>query len=204
MTSSRYQSRISKADTGYYALIVRVDNDGQEAVIHGYKGRHFVTKNAAEKSTATYLAKIEKQNKEQIAGAKAAGKAVRSAINKTEKERIAAGRNAGFIPRTSNPAPRIGAAKPRRKSQVTGEKPSMRLVQRREKNTRKGYYPNPIKGGMRYLVSASMTGKQGVNPDGTRAWYAVAAFIESHDAKDYAKRLAEQHPLWSVKVDQES
>lgn len=46
--------------------------------------------------------------------------------------------------RASNPAPRIGAAKPRRKSQVTGEKPSMRLVQRRKKNTRKGYYPNPI------------------------------------------------------------
>ena len=26
-----------------YALIVRIDRDGEENVIHGYKGRHFAT-----------------------------------------------------------------------------------------------------------------------------------------------------------------
>jgi len=105
--------------------------------------------------------------------------------------------------RKTNPAPRIGTGNPKRKSQVTGKKPSMRLIQRREKNKKKGYFPNPIKGAMRYLVSASMAGTKGVNPDGTRAWYAVAAFVEIHEAKEYAKRLAEQHRLWSVKVDKE-
>jgi predicted deacetylase len=58
---SNYQSRITKsADGSFYALIVRVDRDGYENVIHGYKGRHFATVKAAEKSTAAYMAKIGK------------------------------------------------------------------------------------------------------------------------------------------------
>lgn len=54
-----HQARITKnADGSFYALIVRIDRDGQESVIHGYKGRHFSTIKAAEKSTASYIAKI--------------------------------------------------------------------------------------------------------------------------------------------------
>lgn len=95
-----------------------------------------------------------------------------------------------------NPAPRIGAAKPGRKSQVTGEKPSMRLVQRRKKNTRPGYYPNPAPAkGLRYRVSVKIPGKAG--------WFAIAMFVEEDEAKKYAKKTAEHHPSWSVKVESE-
>lgn len=40
----------------FYALVVRVDKDGEETVIHGYKGRHFKTEKAAIKSTTKYIA----------------------------------------------------------------------------------------------------------------------------------------------------
>lgn len=49
--------------------------------------------------------------------------------------------------RTSNPAkrgaPRKGTASPRRKSQITGKKPTVRLVRRRQANSKAGYFPNP-------------------------------------------------------------
>ncbi len=61
---SKYEPRF----TNYYistgavasvcALIVRIDRDGQESVIHSYRARHFRTRAAAEKSTAAYIAKI--------------------------------------------------------------------------------------------------------------------------------------------------
>ena len=55
---SNYQPRISKsADGSFYALIVRVDRDGEEQVIHGYRGRHFASLKAAQKSTAAHIAK---------------------------------------------------------------------------------------------------------------------------------------------------
>ena len=56
---SNYQARITKtAEGGFFALIVRIDRDGEESVIHGYNGRHFATVKAAEKSTSAYLSKI--------------------------------------------------------------------------------------------------------------------------------------------------
>ena len=56
---SRHEARISRhADGKFYALVVRIDRDGQESVIHGYKGRHFATLKAAEKSTAAHIAKL--------------------------------------------------------------------------------------------------------------------------------------------------
>ena len=56
---SKYQANITKnADGEFYALIVRADRDGQTQVIHGYKGRHFSTLKAAEKSTSAYIAKM--------------------------------------------------------------------------------------------------------------------------------------------------
>lgn len=91
--------------------------------------------------------------------------------------------------RASNPAPRIGAAKPRRKSQVTGEKPSMRLVRRREKNTRKGYYPNPID---------SISGKESVpiyfvEQKIGKNWAIIGEFIaDKPDAVKFARAVADK------------
>lgn len=53
-----YQANIREQDGSFYALIVRIDRDGEQQVIHGYKGRFFATRKAAEKSTAAYIAKI--------------------------------------------------------------------------------------------------------------------------------------------------
>jgi demethoxyubiquinone hydroxylase (CLK1/Coq7/Cat5 family) len=55
---SKHQARISASNGSFYALIVRIDRDGEEQVIYGYAGRHFVTRAAAERSTAKYLAKL--------------------------------------------------------------------------------------------------------------------------------------------------
>jgi len=43
----------------------------------------------------------------------------------------------------SNPAKRIGTARPKRVSQITKRPPTKRLVARRRKNTDAGYFPNP-------------------------------------------------------------
>lgn len=54
-----YQARITMAaDGSFYALIVRVDRDGQENVIHGYKGRYFASMKAAVNSTTKYIMKL--------------------------------------------------------------------------------------------------------------------------------------------------
>jgi hypothetical protein len=53
-----YQARISENNGSIFAIIVRIDKDGEENVIHGYKGRHFATRKGAEKSTSKYLAKF--------------------------------------------------------------------------------------------------------------------------------------------------
>lgn len=97
--------------------------------------------------------------------------------------------------RKVNPAPRIGAVRPNRKSQVTGEKPSMRLVQRRKKNTRKGYYPNPIEPtkGLRYFVSGLMPKRL--------KFATIGVFKDEAYAREFAKRFAEKHPTWGVVVE---
>ena len=54
---SKHEARITEdADGRFYALIVRIDRDGQENVIHGYTGRHFATRKNAERSTSKYIA----------------------------------------------------------------------------------------------------------------------------------------------------
>jgi len=54
---SKYEPRISEyKDGSCYALIVRIDRDGQENVIHGY-ARHFKSMAAAQKSATNYIAK---------------------------------------------------------------------------------------------------------------------------------------------------
>ena len=52
---SKHEARIYP---NLYTLIVRIDRDGSEWVIHGYKGRSFATRLAAERSVAKYLAKM--------------------------------------------------------------------------------------------------------------------------------------------------
>lgn len=52
----KYQARITKQGDIFYALIVRVDYDGEENAIPGYKGRWFKTEKAAMRSTQKYIA----------------------------------------------------------------------------------------------------------------------------------------------------
>jgi len=55
-----YTPAITKNSEGsFYALIVRVDNDGEKNVIHSYKGRHFKTEKAALRSTSKYISKFQ-------------------------------------------------------------------------------------------------------------------------------------------------
>ena len=55
---SNYQAFISENKTqGFFALVVRVDRDGQTNAIHGYNGRYFKTRKAAERSCERYIAK---------------------------------------------------------------------------------------------------------------------------------------------------
>lgn len=53
---SKYLPKVTGSkENGFYALVVRVDADGQENVLHGYKGRHFATKEAGIKSAEKYI-----------------------------------------------------------------------------------------------------------------------------------------------------
>jgi hypothetical protein len=56
---SKYQANITKnAEGSFYALVVRVEDNGYQAVIAHYAGRHFKTEKAAVKSTSNYIAKF--------------------------------------------------------------------------------------------------------------------------------------------------
>jgi hypothetical protein len=55
ITDSKYEGRVTPSNGEFYALVVRVDKDGQESVIHGYKGKYFKTREAANKSVNTYI-----------------------------------------------------------------------------------------------------------------------------------------------------
>jgi hypothetical protein len=53
-----YQAKISKNSEGsFYAMVIRIDKDGEQSVCGDYNGRHFKTEKAAIKSTSTYIAK---------------------------------------------------------------------------------------------------------------------------------------------------
>jgi len=55
---SQYQPRVSGNEkNGFYTLVVRIDKDGQENVLNGYKGRHFATREAGVKSANKYIQK---------------------------------------------------------------------------------------------------------------------------------------------------
>ena len=55
---SIYKPAIKKNNEGsFFAVVVRVESDGEERVIHGYRGRHFKSEKAALKSTNTHISK---------------------------------------------------------------------------------------------------------------------------------------------------
>jgi hypothetical protein len=56
---SKYEARIYPNGYAFWACIVRIDKDGEESVIHGYKARSFKTRKAAERSTGKYIEKIK-------------------------------------------------------------------------------------------------------------------------------------------------
>lgn len=58
MTNYRYESRISKSNDEFYALIVCIDKTGDERVIRSYPGKFFKTLQNAEKSTQKYINSI--------------------------------------------------------------------------------------------------------------------------------------------------
>lgn len=56
---SNYQANITKnAENSFYALVVRVEENGYQVVVGHYKGRYFKTEKAAIKSTSAYIAKF--------------------------------------------------------------------------------------------------------------------------------------------------
>jgi len=71
----------------------------------------------------------------------------RTALGALENETVPR----SYRSRQTNPAPRIGPAKPKRASQrahvtkpgIESKTPSKRLIKRRTANTKKGYFPNP-------------------------------------------------------------
>ena len=55
---SNYHAVINEQDVDFYTLIGRTEKSGEVVIYHGYKGRFFKTREAAEKSVAKYLAKF--------------------------------------------------------------------------------------------------------------------------------------------------
>ena len=58
MNNYRYESRITKQENEFYALIVCIDKTGDERVVYGYKGKFFKTLQNAEKSTQKHIKKF--------------------------------------------------------------------------------------------------------------------------------------------------
>lgn len=86
--------------------------------------------------------------------------------------------------RMTNPAPRIGTARPRRLSQITKKPPSKRLVKRRMKNTDVGYFPNPLAVSEKAKYAVYQTSAKGVE--------MIAMFADWKTA-DATAKLYQQH-----------
>lgn len=94
-----------------------------------------------------------------------------------------------------NPRPRIGKKKPTRPSTATGKRASKRLVARRKRNGKKGFFPNPIKSGPFYVQESFNRGK---------TWKTIKQY-PSHiahlpGAKSYAKEMKILNPHMSFRV----
>lgn len=99
-----------------------------------------------------------------------------------------------------------GASNPKRPSQraatynlhgerVTTKRASPRLVARRKKNIKKGYFPNPSHAKIHDLKFEVMAS------DKSNTWVTVAVFRQSDEAILYAKNFAKRNPAFSVKVE---
>ena len=56
---SKHETRVTGTDdNGFYALVVRIDRDGEEHVCHGF-ARHYKTRKAGERGAARYITKME-------------------------------------------------------------------------------------------------------------------------------------------------
>jgi hypothetical protein len=55
--ASRHEARITETNGSFYALVVRIDRDGQENVCHGFSG-HYASRKNAEKAAAKFIAKL--------------------------------------------------------------------------------------------------------------------------------------------------
>jgi hypothetical protein len=57
--TSRHEARYTtNQDSRTFALIVRIDRDGEEQVIRGFEGRHFASRKNAERAVAKHFAKF--------------------------------------------------------------------------------------------------------------------------------------------------
>lgn len=106
--------------------------------------------------------------------------------------------------RQGNPAPRRGTRNAGRRSQISGRAPSGRLVKRRRRNVRKGFFPNPAqvraaqrkhyqtprgknlqrlttRGGFRYVLMKETKPEK---------WESFASFGEKRDAIHEARQYA--------------
>jgi hypothetical protein len=54
-----YQAKIRKtAYNSFFAMVVRVDQDGEQDVVNSFRPRHFSSLKAAEKATQKFLANV--------------------------------------------------------------------------------------------------------------------------------------------------
>lgn len=86
--------------------------------------------------------------------------------------------------REPNPAKRKAISRP---SQITGAKPTKRLVARRRLPAKKGYFPNPVNSEFKHAV---MYYKSNTSPDTV----TIALFKSRPVAVSYAEALASQNP----------
>ena len=55
---SKHEARYTENENGVYALIVRIDRDGEEQVIRGFNPRYFASRKNAERAVAKHFAKF--------------------------------------------------------------------------------------------------------------------------------------------------
>lgn len=106
-----------------------------------------------------------------------------------------------------NPRPRIGTANAKRRSSITGKAPSARLVRRRRRNVRKGYFPNPERARAlqesafnriphrkrrvsRKRKASAENRSFKVQSEKRGAWYTICTCYNLAHAKDVAHRIA--------------
>ena len=100
-----------------------------------------------------------------------------------------------------NPAPRIGTAKPKRKSQVTGKPPTKRLVARRMANAKKEFFPNPISklGKDWFVFAVQQTQNPGFNSV-NNPWLNVAWSHSKERATQTANALFKDNNDFSIQI----